>query len=264
MGIKGKYRAFIIDLDGVVYLLNDPLPGAIEALRRLSENGVPFVFLTNNSSTSPEQYAGKLHGMGLEVEPDAFVTSGQAVACHLSERWPEGGARAFVIGEEGLTRQVEGAGLSLLEPVDSRGADVVVVGWDRAFDFEKLKAAVVAIRNGAYFVATNGDSTYPTPEGLWPGAGALVAAVSTGAGTEPYVAGKPNPLMVELALERMGARRGETLLVGDRLDTDVAVGLAAGVDTLLVLTGISSLEEVEATGIRPTSVAGSLAEALLD
>lgn len=262
MGLSGGYRAYIIDLDGVVYLLDDPIPGSIEALAGLIEDGVPFVFLTNNSSSTPAQYVHKLRGMGLEVEPGTFVTSGQAVARHLAARWPDGGARAFVIGEEGLKSEVEGAGLALVGLKDAGRADVVVVGWDRTFDFEKLKAAVVAIRKGAHYVATNTDNTYPTPDGLWPGAGALVAAVSTGAGVEPYVAGKPNPLIVDLALERMGASRRQTLLIGDRLDTDIAVGLAAGVDTLLVLSGISSLDEVARTGVRPTSVAESLAAAL--
>jgi 4-nitrophenyl phosphatase len=126
------------------------------------------------------------------------------------------------------------------------------------FDFEKLKAAVVAIRNGAEFIAANADTTYPTPDGLWPGAGSIVAAVAAGSGQEPYVAGKPNTLMVDVSLERMGARTGETLLIGDRLETDILAGVDAGVDTMLLLTGISRVEEIEERGIRPTYIGADL------
>lgn len=257
-----KYAGFIIDLDGVLYLLNDPIEGSVETLTTLARLGKPFVFLTNNSSSTPEQYVDKLLGMGVEVEPWQVVGSAQAVVRYLESNHETTGRTAFVIGEDGLAREVESSGLALLDVKQGRAADFVFVGWDRAFDFEKLKTAAIAIRNGAVYVATNTDATYPTPEGLWPGAGSIVASVTTGGGREPVVVGKPNPLIVDIALERLAVQRREALLVGDRLDTDIKAGLLAGVDTLMVLTGVSSEGDVESTGIRPTYLRDSLAALL--
>lgn len=257
-----SYRAFILDLDGVVYLLDDPIPGAVATVNALKEEGKSFVFLTNNSVATRQMYAEKLAGLGISIEPDQVVSSAQAVRRHLELECDPKGKSAFVIGEKGLTEELEASGLRLVGPEEASGVDIVVVGWDRRFDFEKLKAAVVAIRNGALFLATNVDSTYPTPEGLWPGAGSIVAAVATGSGREPCVAGKPNPLIVEIALAKMKADARETLLVGDRLDTDIQVGLEAGVDTLLVLTGVSREEEVARTGVVPTQIRTSIAALL--
>jgi len=249
-----KYRAFIIDLDGVVYLLNEPIPGARDALMQIQERGLKFVFLTNNSASTPEQYVKKLAKFGIEVAPRQIVTSGHAVGRFLDRNYETEGKTAFVIGEKGLTSELEERGLQLVEADEAGRARFVFVGMDRTFDFEKLKAAVVAIRNGAEFIAANADATYPTPDGLWPGAGAIVAAVATGSGREPFVAGKPNPLMVEVALERIDQEPSEILLVGDRLETDILAGIEAGVDTMLVLTGVSRVEEIEERGIRPTYV----------
>lgn len=259
-----RYEAFIIDLDGVLYLLNDPVPGSSETVNFLSRRGKPFVFLTNNSSATPEQVVEKLGGFGVDVLPRQVVTSSQAVGRYLELNHDTSGRSAFVIGEDGLVSELSSRGLRLLEGEEARDADYVIVGWDRRFDFEKLKTAVIAIRRGAFYLATNIDATYPTPGGLWPGAGSIAAAVTTGSGRDPLVAGKPNPLIVELALDRMGARAGGALLIGDRLDSDIEAGLAAGVDTLLVLTGVSEMAEVERTGIRPTHVRDDLAALLED
>ncbi len=258
MSLLERYKAFIIDLDGVVYLLNEPVPGAARAVSRLREHGAGFVFLTNNSVATPEQYVERLAGFGIEVEPRQIVTSSQAAGVYLDRNHECRGRSALVIGEEGLIVEVERRGLRLLPPGDGAGADFVFVGWDRHFDFEKLKAAVIAIRAGAAYIAMNTDATFPTPAGLWPGAGTMVAAVSTGAGREPFVAGKPNPFIVQIALDRLGVGRNDALLIGDRLDSDIEAGIAAGVDTLLVLTGVSDEEEVEATGTRPVHIRESL------
>jgi len=261
--LADRYRGFILDLDGVVYLLDEPIPGSLEVINALQADGRPFVFLTNNSSATPAQYVEKLARMGVHVGAERVVTASNAVGRHLDIEHKTAGRTAFVIGEDGLLEEVEGRGMRLLSGEDAGCADFVFVGWDRAFDFEKLKTAVIAIRNGARFIATNADATYPTPRGLWPGAGSIVAAVATGAGREPVVAGKPNPLMVELALDRLGVGAGEALLVGDRLDTDIETGRAAGVDTLLVFTGVSRPGDAEETGILPTHTACSL-RALLE
>lgn len=257
-GLIEDYRAFIIDLDGVVYLLNEPINGAVEAIACLQKWGAPFVFLTNNSVATPEQYVERLGRFGIKVEPWQVVTSSQALGKYLDLNYRVKGKSALAIGEDGLVRELESRGLRLVAAAEAGKVDFVFVGWDREFNFEKLKAAATAIRGGAEYIATNADATYPTPNGLWPGAGSMVAAVSTGSGREPFVAGKPNPLMVELALERMGVAPAGALMVGDRLDTDIKAGIEAGVDTALVLTGVSSSEEIERTGIRPTRVAESL------
>jgi HAD superfamily hydrolase (TIGR01457 family) len=257
------YDAFIIDLDGVIYLLDDPIPGSAEAVRELSASGKKFVLLTNNATPTIQQYLEKLARFGIEVSPEQIMTSAQGVHQYLKNNYETQGKTAFVIGGEGLLSEVARLGLRLLGDEEAGEADFVLVGWDLRFDFQKLKSAAMGIRNGAIYIAANTDATYPTPKGLWPGAGSLVAAVSTAGGREPVVVGKPSPLIVVAALERMGADPGDTLLIGDRLDTDIAAGLAAGVDTLLVLTGISSEKEVEQMGIRPTYIRKNLA-GLLD
>jgi len=256
------YRAFIIDLDGVVYLLDQSIPGSAEAVDHLRAAGLRYVFLTNNSALTPLMYVERLGKHGITASEENIVTSAQACRYYLENNFEPRGKRALVIGEVGLLEECRDMGLEVV-PVESGGADFVLVGWDRHFDFAKLKAAVTAIRGGAHYVAMNTDSTYPTPNGLWPGAGTMVAAVTTGAGVQPVVVGKPNTLIVDLALDRMKAARGETLLIGDRLDTDVEVGMRAGLDTLLVLTGVSKESEIAGSPARPTHVRKDLA-GLLD
>ena len=249
-----RYEAFVIDLDGVIYLQNDPIPGSAETVRELTAAGKKFVLLTNNSAPTIKQYVDKLDRFDIKVSPEQVITSAQAVRLYLENNHETEGKTAFVIGEEGLLSELAGTGLRFLSGEEGGQADFVFVGWDRRFDFEKLKSSEIAIRRGAVYIACNTDSTYPTPQGLWPGAGSLVAAVTTASGREPVVAGKPDPFIVRAALERMKTKPEHTLLVGDRLDSDVEAGLKAGVDTLLVLTGVSTEEEVEQTGIRPTHI----------
>jgi len=259
-----RYAGFIIDLDGVVYLLDEPIPGSLEVVERIQARGKPFVFLTNNSVATPGQYVEKLERLGLRVGTENVVSSSQAAARYLEINQIARGRSAFVIGEEGLVSEVESRGLVVVEGAEGESADFVFVGWDRRFTFDKLKVAVVAIRKGATYIATNTDATYPTPSGLWPGAGTIVAAVTTGAGREPIVVGKPNPLIVELALSRMGVSAERALLVGDRLETDIKAGISTGVDTMLVLTGVSTEEDIGITGIDPTHVGARLAALLAD
>ncbi len=257
-GSLKNFKGIIIDLDGVVYLLDRAVPGSPEAIAQIQKEKIPFVFLTNNSSSTPEQYTDKLASFGIKVSPEQIVSSPQAVRKFLETKVEIKNARAFVIGEVGLLSEVEKAGLTILDGKNGEDADVVIVGCDRFFNYDKLKAAVIAIRKGALYVAANADATYPTPGGLWPGAGAIVAAVTTGAGREPFIAGKPNRLIVELALEKLGMRAKDVLLVGDRLDTDIKAGISAGVKTALVLTGVSKREDIFQTGIYPDFVCESL------
>ncbi|HEY5532846.1 MAG TPA: HAD-IIA family hydrolase [Candidatus Anoxymicrobiaceae bacterium] len=257
--LADRYSAFLLDLDGVLYLLNDPIPGSSETVQKLAEAGKGIVFLTNNSSATPAQYVEKLASFDIIALPDQVISSADAARRYLERSCETAGKTAFMIGEDGLRSMLAETGLKVVDGEEARSADFVCVGWDRSFDFDKLKTAVIAIRRGAKYIAMNIDATYPTPEGLWPGAGSIVAAVTTGSGVDPSVMGKPNPNMVWLALEHLGAAASEALMVGDRLDTDIRAGQAAGVDTLLVLTGVSKLEEIESTGIRPTHVRDDLA-----
>lgn len=254
-----KYKAFIIDLDGVMYLIREPIEGSVEAVRRLQEEDLPFVFLTNNSSATLEQYIERMKNIGLIIDEDRMVTSSQALAKYMKGNLELKGKKVLSIGGEGLKRELVSIGLDVVSPENGESADIVVVGWDGDFSYQKLKSAVIAIRNGADYFATNIDASYPTPSGLWPGAGTMVAAVSTGSGIEPFIAGKPNRLIVELALERLDVDRKEALLVGDRLESDILAGRNAGVDTLLVLTGVSKREEIKTSGMEPTYVRNNLA-----
>lgn len=226
-------------MDGVLYRGEEPLPGAVEAVEFSRVRGYRAFFLTNNSTCTRAQYAQRLKKMGITCEEEEVITSGYATAEYLKSVAPDG-ARILVIGEEGLKVELRLAGFTLSQegPVD-----FVVVGMDRDFNYGKLRRAQQAILEGAEFVATNPDATFPTEEGLLPGAGSIVAAVERASGRRPRLIGKPEPFMLELALRVSGAKREECVVVGDRLDTDILAGNKAGMMTVLVLTGVTSEEE---------------------
>lgn len=238
-----RYRLYLFDLDGTLFRGAEAIPGAPEAVARVRGSGAQVRFLTNNSGARAECLAKKLTGLGIAAHRDEVVTSGIASARHLMEH---GVSSAFAVGEEGLILALIEHGMRVVNSSDSRisatqsteQAQAVVVGICRHFSYELLDAAMQQIMGGARFVATNPDTTYPHEGGLKPGAGALVAAVRACTGVDPFVAGKPQPTMAETAMREAGAAPSETLLVGDRLDTDIACGKAAGCDTWLVLTGV--------------------------
>jgi len=232
-------KAILFDLDGVLYRGKKPLPGAEEAVKLARSRGYRVFFLTNNSTRTRAQYVERLRSMGIECDESDVITSGYATAEYLKSVAPNG-ARLFVIGEEGLKVELRLAGFLIS---DEEPVDFVVVGLDRKFNYEKLLRAQQAILKGAEFIATNPDSTYPTEEGLIPGAGSIVAAVERASGRKPTLIGKPQPFMLELALRLSGARREECVVVGDRLDTDILAGNRAGMVTILVLTGVTTEEE---------------------
>jgi HAD superfamily hydrolase (TIGR01457 family) len=252
MALADRYDAFLFDLDGVLYRGDEAVPGAPAAVRRLRERGKRVVFLTNNSGRTPQAVAGRLTALGIEAAPQEVVTSAQATADVLAAR---GIRSAFVIGEEGVRRALADVGIEVRdgEPWE---ADVVVLGWDRTVDYAKLRTAALLVQRGAALVATNDDAAYPAPDGLWPGAGALLAAVTTATGARPEVVGKPHPPLFLRALERAGG--GRPLVVGDRLDTDVAGAAALGWDSLLVLTGVTDEDALRRSTIRPTYVGRDL------
>jgi HAD superfamily hydrolase (TIGR01450 family) len=241
---SSKDPVWVVDLDGVIWLADRPIPNGDQAVARARARGVRVLFVTNNSSLTVGQYVEKLRGMGIDVPPDDIVTSAQAAAGLL-----EPGSSAVVCGGPGVTEALERRG------VDTRAegpADALVMGWHRDFDFARLTVACRAVWAGARFVATNRDATYPTPDGLLPGAGSLVAAVAFATGTEPVVAGKPNPPVAELLLARAGGH--VDLVVGDRLDTDGLLARRLHVPFGLVLSGVTRQHPKEGD-VEPAHVA---------
>jgi glycerol 3-phosphatase-2 len=260
------YRAFLLDLDGVVYRGREPVPGAADALARLRSSGRSVVFLTNNSARTPAQIVEKLRDVGVEAEPDQVVTSAHALVSLLAGRGAEdsragrGGDRtAFVIGEDGVREALEAAGIRVVDGEPDR-TGFVVVGWDRGVTYDSLRTASVLVARGATLVATNADPSYPAEEGeLWPGAGAILAAVETATGVRAEVAGKPHRPLFRAALERAGARGEEAVVIGDRIETDVAGARAAGLDSILVWTGASSPPDLLDHDALPTATVPTLA-----
>ena len=233
----------IFDLDGVVYRGITPTPGAQEAIASLVRRGIQVRYLTNNAALSRSAYVAKLSKMGISSVEDDFMTSAYATARYLLEQGCLG-QQALVVGEEGLVTELNAAGIHAVMACDSDdeiAVDVVVVGIDRSFTYGRLKQAQQAIFHGAQFIATNQDATYPTEQGIFPGAGAVVAAVATAAGRQPFTVGKPNTYALDLILRSAGVPPERAVLVGDRLDTDIHVGRSAGLETILPLTGVTTL-----------------------
>src|SRR4051794_15714054 len=243
-----------MDMDGVLVNESRAIPGADRFLARLQELGQPFLVLTNNSIYTPRDLSARLRLGGLSVPEQAIWTSALATATLLEQQRP--GGSAFVIGEAGLTTALHEAGYTLndLDP------DYVVVGETRTYSFERITRAIRLIGAGARFIATNPDPTGPSPEGPLPATGAVAALISRATGVEPYYVGKPNPLMMRSALNRLDAHSETTAMVGDRMDTDVISGLEAGLHTVLVLTGVTQSAETERFPYRPSRIVASIAE----
>jgi 4-nitrophenyl phosphatase len=254
-------RAFVFDMDGVLYRGHDPLPGVSELLAAIQARGADYVLATNNSMASPQQYADRLGAMGLSVSMDKIQTSGTATRDYLRQHLPEGAA-VYVVGMPGLKEQVyDVGGFTPAEPAEGvANTAAVVCGLDQEFTYAKLKAAFFAIRAGARFIATNIDSSLPTESGFVPGAGTIVAAIRTATGVEPTVIGKPSPEVLIQAAHELGAGPAESVMIGDRLDTDILAGNRAGMLTAMVLTGVSSVADIDGSGARPDIVIPGLPE----
>jgi 4-nitrophenyl phosphatase len=238
-------RGFVLDLDGVIYRGNAVLPGAVETLSGLRAGGIPFLFLTNNSTTTPPLVAERLRGMGIPADAEEVITSSVAAAGALAAEMP--GCRVFVVGEAGIWEALVEVGL---RPTDRHGeADAVVVGLDRECTYARMRDAALAIRRGARFVATNTDRTLPTEEGFIPGAGALVGALQIATDVDPRVMGKPSREIFEFALRRLGTEADHTAAVGDRPETDIIGAQHAGMRTIAVLTGAGTADSFAA--LRP-------------
>lgn len=236
-------KTYVFDLDGVIYRGDEPQPFAAETLETLRSQGRAVYFLTNNSTQSRQQYTEKLARLGIPTEPEYVMTSAYATALYLRGKSPNGSC-VYVVGEDGLKQELRDVGLDAVDSLDGRRIDFVVAGLDREFDYRKLFEAQQAIFRGAEFVATNCDPTFPLEGGLIsPGGGSIIMAIQTAGGVEPRVIGKPETYSLEKVMELAKSTPGETVMIGDRLDTDIWVGNRAGTHTVLVLTGVSSEEE---------------------
>ncbi|MFP3895899.1 MAG: HAD-IIA family hydrolase [Anaerolineales bacterium] len=233
-------RNLLIDMDGVLYRGKTPLPGSGELIEFLKKENIDYLLVTNNSTSTPAQFVARLEEMGVHVSEESIVTSGVATAKYLRARSPNG-TRVNVVGEEALIKELQKRGFVMA----GRDADYVVCGWDRGINFEKLKIACLAIRDGATFVGTNPDKTYPLENDIIPGAGSILAALVAATDVEPIVVGKPEPIMFEQSLDMLGAKQQETAILGDRVETDLLGGYRAGIATMMVLTGISEKREAE-------------------
>jgi 4-nitrophenyl phosphatase len=257
-----KYHNFLLDMDGVIYTDQDPIPDAVEFINRLREKGRAILFLTNNSKLTRLGYRDKLAGIGVESSVEEIMTSAVATANFLTENYELEGLTAFMIGGDGLSEELGRTDLHLIDGEEAKHADYVIVGWDTEFTYAKLTVACLALHAGAVFIGSNSDATFPTPEGLWPGAGSILAAVERAAGREALVVGKPNVYMMQTALSMVGGKADSTLMIGDRLETDILGGWRTGLDTCLVLTGVSTRAEAQSYQPQPDLIVESLLELL--
>src|SRR6478736_402926 len=253
-----EIRSWLMDMDGVLVHEAEALPGADRFLAALRAHGRPFLVLTNNSIYTRRDLAARLRTSGLEVPEEAIWTSALATARFLEDQRPAGSA--FVIGEAGLTTALHQSGYTLTE----RNPDYVVLGETRTYSFERITQAIRLIAGGARFIATNPDPTGPAPDGPLPATGSVAALISKATEVEPYYVGKPNPLMIRSALNALDAHSETTAMVGDRMDTDVVAGLEAGLETVLVLTGVTTREQAERFSYRASRVVESVADLIDD
>lgn len=248
-------RGVIMDVDGVLWRGDEPIPGAAEFITFLQSRNIPFALATNNSNKSPEDYQTKLAVLKLgELSADQIVTSGRATASYMKQHYPAG-TPVHVLGGDGLRQLMQKAGMTL---TDTEPCAAVVVGIDFTLTYDKARCASNLIRGGADFIGTNADATFPMPDGPAPGAGSILSLVATATGKKPMVIGKPNAAMYEAALDVIGTSASETLMVGDRIDTDIAGAQALGMKGALVLTGVSSREEAEKSPTPPDIVIANL------
>lgn len=255
MPLADRFDGFLVDLDGVVWIGREPVPGAPQALRALLDSGKGLVFVTNNPGRPPAAYAERLCELGVEVGGEQIVTAGM-VAARLAGEATDGGG-AFVIGAPALKEMVAEAGARVLEGDEAREADVVVVSGHRDFDYAELLTAKRALDRGANLVATSRDPTMPYPGGEVPGTGAVLAAVETASGRRAEIAGKPERHLFEMAIEAIGGE-GRLAMVGDRISSDIEGGRRAGLETVLVLSGATGREEAEAADPAPGLVLDDL------
>jgi len=248
MAALREKKAFICDMDGVIYHGNRLLPGVPEFFAWLESASKKYLLLTNSSERSPRELSHKLKRLGLTVPEEHFYTSALATASFLASQCP--GGSAYVIGETGLTNALYGAGFTM----NNIDPDYVVVGETHSYSYEKIEHAVHLVRGGARLIGTNPDMTGPTEKGIVPATGALIAPIELATGCKAYFVGKPNPLMMRHALKRLGCQREDTAIIGDRMDTDIVAGIETEIETVLVLSGVTSRDDLPRFAYAPDHV----------
>ncbi len=262
-----KNQAFIIDMDGVLWHGDNPQAGLIDFFKTLRNSGLSFVLATNNASLTPEQYVKKLATMGVKIEINEIITSAIATVQFLAKQYTPHQTKVFVIGEQGLTAPLKELGFNLCNTLSFNDpnarlekADLVICGLDRQLNWEKLATAALHIQQGAVFIGANGDSSLPTERGNCPGNGATLAALEATTGVKPQVIGKPEPIMYQQAMALLKLQPEQTIAIGDRLDTDILGAEHAGMRSIMVLSGISSREDIKTVDYSPTWVMSDITE----
>ncbi|NTU75044.1 MAG: HAD-IIA family hydrolase [Anaerolineaceae bacterium] len=250
-------KALILDMDGVLWRADQAIGDLPAIFQRIDKLGLNYMMATNNTTRGPELIVTKLRSFGADCPVDRIVNSGMATLALLLEKWPEGGP-VFIVGEEGVHQALEKGGFfhSVENPL------AVIAGFDREINYNKIQVASNFIQKGAFYIGTNPDTTFPTPTGMIPGAGAMIAAITAAAGVEPVFAGKPSPTLFKLAMDKMNVDGEHTLVVGDRLETDILGGINAGCKTALVLSGIHTIQDMENSPYKPDLVAENLGRLL--
>jgi HAD superfamily hydrolase (TIGR01457 family) len=243
--LPSQIKSLILDMDGVLWKADSAIGDLPAIFERIYARGLKVAFATNNGTRTPEQYVERLAGFGIQAEPWQIITSSLGVANLLAQHLPSGEA-IFVIGETGLITAIKEKSFQILQMEEAEKARAVVMGLDRNINYLKISEAALLVKRGLPFFATNPDKTFPTPRGEIPGAGAWCSVIITATGIEPIYAGKPAPYLIELARKRLGTAKPETLVVGDRLETDIAGGQGAGCPVALVLSGVATLEQCKA------------------
>ena len=256
MADRSKIKSWLTDMDGVLVHEGTALPGAAQLIKQWQTTETPFLVLTNNSIYTPRDLSARLKATGLDIPEDRIWTSALATAAFLHKQKPFGSA--YVLGEAGMTTALHEIGYVQTDV----NPDYVVLGETRNFNFDSLTKAIRLINNGARFIATNPDATGPSAEGVLPATGSVAALITKATGREPYIVGKPNPMMFRSAMNKISAHSESTGMIGDRMDTDVVAGIEAGLHTVLVLTGIADDNEIAKYPFRPTEILNSVADLL--
>lgn len=246
-------EAFIFDMDGVLYRGKQALPGVNEIIAALEARGLPYLLATNNSTATPADYVRRMAEYGVTVTESHLQTSATATRDYLKRELPDG-AVLLPIGAAALTEQLQAGTTFKITDDPAEDVAAVVVGLDQGFTYERMTRAMKAIRNGARFIATNADATLPVEDGVLPGAGTMIAAIATASGRQPTVIGKPETLMMTSAVAQLGTSASKTVMIGDRLDTDILAAARAGLTTALVLTGVTTRDDLAGSDIVPDYV----------
>jgi len=251
-------KAVAIDMDGVLWLGNTPLPGLEKLFAFLRRHAIPFMLATNNASKTPNQYELRLANFGVTIKRENVLSSSLATAAYLQGEL-EPGSKIFVIGGDGIREAITEVGFTVMND-SSQPVAAVVSAIDFELTYNKLKHAVLLIQRGARFVGSNGDLSFPAEDGFHPGAGSILAAIEAATGVTPTVIGKPEPYMFNVAVQKMGTKPEETAMIGDRLETDILGGQRAGLKTILVTTGVDNKASVREKGIEPDAIFSGINE----